>query len=177
MVKDLGEGKFSRYVNICWPRNTSNSAKSGRASYASLTKKCAKTAPPSGLKTHLHLQVWILVSARPSADPQPAAGVHWFFLCLTLIHINNTCPYVENRVYSSGSLYIMYSVSLYLFSVSSWLRPRRASSSCSCSSVIRSFSDSSCCSCNILFSCCRRMNLSLEKQKYTFKIHAFILQW
>lgn len=59
----------------------------------------------------------------------------------------------------------------YLFSVSSLLRDRRSSSNCIWSSTMRSFSESSCCTSSILFSCCKRMNFSLnvKTQRKLFK--------
>lgn len=52
--------------------------------------------------------------------------------------------------------------SSHLFSVSSSFTVRCFCSSCSWSSEIRSFSDPSCCNRSILFSCCSRINISLN---------------
>lgn len=53
----------------------------------------------------------------------------------------------------------------HLFSVSSSFTARCFCSSCSWSSAIRSFSDPSCFSRSILFSCCSRINISLDQKQ------------
>lgn len=57
------------------------------------------------------------------------------------------------------------SFSPHLFSVSSSFTVRCFCSSCSWSSAIRSFSDPSCFSRSILFSCCSRINISLNQKQ------------